>query len=160
MLWNLFLMLAWAAMTNDFSAPNLGLGFGFGYLTLAVLAARGVAGEGRYIRRTVRTVSFAGFYLRELLLSNLRVARDVLGPMHRLRPAIIAVPLDIETDSDAEITLLANLISLTPGTLSVDLSPDRRTLYVHAMDVPASDIDRFRKNLKDELERRVLEVLR
>lgn len=159
MLWNLFLMLAWAAMTNDFSAANLALGFGFGYLTLAALAARG-AGEGRYTRRTIRSVAFAGFYLKELLLSNLRVARDVLGPINRLRPAIVAIPLDIQTDSDAEITLLANLISLTPGTLSVDLSPDRRTLYVHAMDIPASDIDRFRRNLKDELERRVLEVLR
>ncbi|MGV3614735.1 MAG: Na+/H+ antiporter subunit E [Fimbriimonas sp.] len=160
MLWNLFLMLAWAAMTNDFSAANLALGFAFGYLTLAALAARGVAGEGKYARRTVKAVAFAGFYLRELLMSNLRMARDVLGPWQRLRPAIVAVPLDIETDSDAEITLLANLISLTPGTLSVDLSPDRRTLYVHAMDIPASDLERFRKGLKDELERRVIEVLR
>jgi multicomponent Na+:H+ antiporter subunit E len=72
----------------------------------------------------------------------------------------VAVPLDIETDSDAEITLLANLISLTPGTLSLDLSPDRRTLYVHAMDIPGGDLDRFRRNLKQELERRVIEVLR
>jgi multicomponent Na+:H+ antiporter subunit E len=159
-LWNLFLMLVWAAMTNNFSAANLTLGFGFGYLTLSILASRGVTGEGRYTRRVVRAVAFAGFYLKELLLSNFRMARDVMAPVHRLRPALIAVPLDIRTESDAELTLLSNLINLTPGSLVVDLSPDRRILYVYAMDVPASDIDAFRRSLKEDLERRVLEVLR
>lgn len=160
MLWNLFLMLVWAAMTNNFSAGNLALGFGFGYVILSILATRGVTGEGRYTRRVVRAVAFAGFYLKELILSNFRVARDVLKPANRLRPALIAVPLDIRTESDAEITLLANLINLTPGSLVVDLSPDRRVMYVYAMDVPESDIDLFRRNLKQDLERRVLEVLR
>ena len=160
MLWNLFLMLVWAAMTNDFSAANLALGFAFGYVTMAILAKRGVAGEGRYTVRATRMVAFAWFYVRELIVSNFRMARDVLGPWRNLRPAVVAIPLSIETDSDAEITLLANLISLTPGTLSVDLSPDRRTLYVHAMEVPGGDIALFRKNLKQELERRVIEVLR
>ncbi len=160
MLWNVFLAIVWAAMTNDFSAPNLAVGFLLGLGTLALLAKRGIAGTTNYPRRVVRALSFAWFYLRELVESNVRMARDVLGPWKNLSPALVAVPLDIETDSDAEITLLANLISLTPGTLSVDLSPDRRTLYVHAMDVPNGDLDAFRRHLKGELERRVLEVLR
>jgi multicomponent Na+:H+ antiporter subunit E len=158
MVWNLFLMLVWAAMTNDFAPANLAVGFVFGYATLALLAARGIA-SAKYPRRVVKAITFSLFYIRELLLSNLRMARDVLLNCPNLRPAIVAVPLDVETDSEAELTLLANLISLTPGTLSLDLSPDRRFLYVHAMEIPGDDLDCFRQNLKQELERRVLEVL-
>jgi len=73
-----------------------------------------------------------------------------------MRPGILAVPLDAQ--SDAEITLLANLLTLTPGTLSLDVSPDRRFLYVHIMYI--TDADATRRRIKDGFERRVLEVLR
>ena len=72
------------------------------------------------------------------------------------RPGIVGVPLSAE--SDMEILLVANLISLTPGTLSVDLSDNRRTLYVHVMFL--DDPDQFRQSIKEGLERRVLEVTR
>lgn len=160
MLWNLFLMLIWAALTNNFGPVNLGIGFLIGFATLAVLTARGVVGSSRYTRRTQRTLGFAWFYLRELVVSNFRMARDVLSPTLSMRPALVAIPLDVRTESDGEITLLANLISLTPGTLSVDLSPDRRVLYIHAMDIPGGDLDAFRDSMKRSMERRVLEVLR
>jgi multicomponent Na+:H+ antiporter subunit E len=75
-----------------------------------------------------------------------------------MRPGVIAVPLDAKTD--AEITLLANLITLTPGTLSLDLSPDRGVLYVHTMYIDQDDVERARRQIKDNLERRVLELLR
>ena len=158
MIWNLFLMLVWAAMTNDFRPQNLGAGFGLGYLVLALLVARKVT-KTSYPMRVVRTVSFALFYVRELVLANLRMARDVCRIRPTYRPAIVAIPLEIETDSEAELTLLANLISLTPGTLSLDLSPDRRTLYVHTMEIPNGDVEAFRRTLKHDFERRVLEVL-
>jgi len=73
-----------------------------------------------------------------------------------MRPGIVAVPLDAETD--AEITLLANLLTLTPGTLSLDVSADRRFLYVHMMYIEDADV--ARRQIKDGYERRVLEVLR
>jgi multicomponent Na+:H+ antiporter subunit E len=73
-----------------------------------------------------------------------------------MKPGIIAVPLDAETDF--EITLLANLITMTPGTLSLDLSDDRKTLYVHAMYI--TDPEKIRHSIKHDLERRVLAVLR
>ena len=74
--------------------------------------------------------------------------------MSSLSPGIVAVPLDLT--SDAGITVLANLITLTPGTLSLDVSPDRRTLWVHALDV--ADPDAFRREVKEGFERRVKEV--
>ena len=70
--------------------------------------------------------------------------------------AIVAVPLDVETDG--EITLLANLISLTPGSLCLDVSEDRKTLYVHVMFL--DDVEECRRELKEGFERRVLELLR
>lgn len=160
MLWNLFLMLTWAALTNDFSLTNLIIGFILGYATIASLTARGVIGSARYTRRTTRSVAFFGFYLKELVMANLRMAKDVLNPKMTMRPAIVAIKLDPRTESDAEITLLANLISLTPGTLSMEISPDRRVLYVHTMDLPNGDIEAFRQSIKKDMERRVLEVLR
>jgi multicomponent Na+:H+ antiporter subunit E len=72
-------------------------------------------------------------FLRELVLSALKVAWLVVQPKLRIRPAIIAYPLTVT--SDAQITLLANMITLTPGTLSVDVSDDRNTLYVHVIDM-------------------------
>lgn len=160
MIWNLFLMLTWAALTNDFSAKNLFVGFVIGFLALGGLALRGVPGSIRYPRRTYRVLSFLSFYVTELVLANLRMARDVIVSPSRLRPALVAVPLDVKNDSDIELTLFANLVNLTPGTLAVDFSPDHRILYVHTVEVPGGDIERFRQQIKHDLERRVLEVLR
>jgi multicomponent Na+:H+ antiporter subunit E len=76
-------------------------------------------------------------FARELILSALKVAWLAVQPQLRIRPAIIAYPLTVTTD--AQITLLANMITLTPGTLSVDVSDDRRTLYIHAIDIESKD---------------------
>jgi len=81
---------------------------------------------------------------------------DVITPQHISRPGIIGLPLDARTD--AEIMLVANLISLTPGTLSLDLSDDKRVLYVHVMFL--DDIDATRQQIKRGLEKRVLGVMR
>ena len=75
-----------------------------------------------------------GLFVRELVLSALQVAWLVIQPKLKLRPGFIAYPLTVT--SDAQITLLANLITLTPGTLSVDVSDDRKTLFIHALDIP------------------------
>jgi multicomponent Na+:H+ antiporter subunit E len=100
-------------------------------------------------------VAFAGYYLWEMLKANAIIAYDVLTPTHHMKPGVIAIPTDARTD--LEITVLANLITMTPGTLILDVSPDRRTLYVHAMyiDDPAA----LRRDIKENLERRVLALL-
>jgi multicomponent Na+:H+ antiporter subunit E len=95
-------------------------------------------------------------FLRELLLSALKVAWLVVSPKLQLRPAIIAYPLTVT--SDAEITLLANLITLTPGTLSVDVSSDRKTLYIHAIDV--GDREALIGGIAGGFESKVLEAFR
>ena len=69
---------------------------------------------------------------------------------------IVAIPLAAKTD--VEITLLANLLTLTPGSVSLDVSSDRRFLYLHAMYI--DDVDEYRESVKNTIEKRVLEVLR
>jgi multicomponent Na+:H+ antiporter subunit E len=81
----------------------------------------------------MRWLSLILLFVQELVLSALRVAWLAVQPKLTLRPAIIAYPLTVT--GDAQITLLANMITLTPGTLSVDVSDDRKTLYVHVIDM-------------------------
>lgn len=106
--------------------------------------------------RPLKLAGFALFVAWEIVVANLRVAAAVLGPQRLLRPAIVAVPLEVTRDD--EIALLANLISLTPGTLSLDVSADRRTLYVHAMSTASPEA--LRREIKEGFERRLLEALR
>jgi multicomponent Na+:H+ antiporter subunit E len=125
------LALIWAAVTGTFSGLNLLLGAAIG--ALAVLLLRRNLAQPRRLRQLRNIVSLAVLFFYELGASAVRVAIVVLTPdiKSALKPAIIAFPLTVT--SDAEITLLANLITLTPGTLSVDVSEDRRLLYVHAL---------------------------
>ncbi len=99
---------------------------------------------------------FLIFYLKEVLLSNFRVAHDVLTPTDYFTPAIIAFPLSAE--SDLEILTLACLISMTPGTLSMDVSTDRKVLYIHAMYV--EDEAALIEDLRVNFEARVLRIFR
>jgi multicomponent Na+:H+ antiporter subunit E len=157
MLLNLLLAIVWLAMTGDFTAGNLVIGTLLGFAALAVLELSGGSATG-YPRRVGRGIRFALYFARELVLANLRVTRAVLQGQDRMRPAIVAVPLDVQ--SDVAIQLLAATITLTPGTLSLDVSSDRRTLYVHAMDIgDARDADAFVRELKGSLERRIKELL-
>lgn len=103
-----------------------------------------------------RLAAFIAYYLKELVLASVRVAHDALTPTHHMRPAMLAIPLEAKTD--LEILLLSNLISMTPGTVSIDISTDRRVLYLHAMYV--TEPEALRQEIKTTLERRVLALLR
>jgi multicomponent Na+:H+ antiporter subunit E len=154
LVWNLVLALVWLPMTGRFSFSNLLLGFAVGYLVL-FMSSPGTRSTS-YFRKVLSLLRFALFFAKEVLLSALRVAYDVLTPTHHMRPGVIGIPLDAKTD--VEITLLANIVTLTPGTLSLDVSADRRTLYIHAMYL--DDPDRVRLHVKAEFERRLLELAR
>ncbi len=82
------------------------------------------------------------------------MAYEVITPRLNMTPGIIMVPLEVK--SDIAITVLANMISLTPGTLSIDVSNDKKVLFVHAMYI--KDREKFIKSIKEGFERRILEV--
>jgi len=151
---NIVLGLAWGAVTGSFEAVNLLFGFVLGTLTLTLI--REQVDTGSYFGRFVRIADLALLFLVELVKSAVKVAVTVLTPRLSLSPGIIAYPLTV--DRDFEITLLANLITLTPGTLSVDVSADRRVLYVHCIDVP--DAAATIADIRDGFERKILEAFR
>lgn len=155
LLLNVLLALAWVALTGQFTPANLALGFAVGYVMLWI-AQRAGKPQG-YFARVWRVLSFALFFLWELIKANLQVTYHILAPYRKMRPGVIAVPLDVRTDM--EITLLANLITLTPGTLTLDVSADRRVMYIHSMTL-GDETDKFRRQIKEGFERRVLGVLR
>lgn len=151
---NLLLALLWAAGTATFSLSRLVTGFVIGYLVLSL--GQPVLGESRYFRKSLALGRFLGFLAFEIVKANLVLAHDIVTPTHRLEAGVIAVPLEARTPF--EITALANLITLTPGTLSLDLSEDLRTLYVHAM-FPGT-ADEARRRITEGFERKLLELLR
>lgn len=155
--YNLVLALIWTFLTGRVSVGGLSVGFVLGYFVLAMVY-RASETPTRYFRKTRQFIGFVFYFLRELVVSTLKVAYDVLTPTHYMDPGIVGIPLDAQ--SDLEVTLLANLITLTPGTLSLEVSEDRRTLYIHAMYVKNADADAVRREIKEGLERRLLELLR
>jgi multicomponent Na+:H+ antiporter subunit E len=165
--------LAWTFVALTAGWLLLNASFGLPHLVLGLVLAGGVLVVTRrlfpetadvplaevprrlpgQLLRLGRVVELVVVFLAQVVLSSLRVARAALAPRLRSRPAIIGVPLDVKTDF--AIIVFANLISLTPGTLSLDVSTDRKMLYVHAMFTEPEDLDALRQELKDTFERRV-----
>jgi multicomponent Na+:H+ antiporter subunit E len=127
----IILALGWAGITGNFSGLNLLFGGLVG--GVAILILRYSIHQQGALRKTAKILSLAALFFYELMASAIKVAVVVMHPNLKsaLKPAIVAVPLTVK--SDAEITLLANMITLTPGTLTVDIAEDRSVLYVHAL---------------------------
>ncbi len=151
---NILMALVWALITGSFTLANIIFGFVLGAGALYLI--REQAGSLGYFGRGAKLTKLGMLFLYELIMSAVRVATLVMSPKMDLKPGIFAYPLEL--DRDFEITLLANMITLTPGTLSVDVSDDRRFLYVHAVD--CSDPDSLRRDIADGFERRIKEAFR
>ena len=155
--------LVWAALQGSFGVGTLLLG---ALVSGAILymsqplfnpEERGVFGGGRPLRRAWRILVLLLVFLRKVVLSALQVAGHVLQPSLSIRPAIIEYPLHVQTDR--EVTVLANMISLTPGTLSMDVAPDRSAIYVHAITVSTEDGRRVIDEIKGSLEKHIRRAL-
>ena len=155
LLGNLLLALAWAALQGEFSLATLVTGHVLGYLILLALVRGGVLRASPYIGRVHRVAGLLTYFLWELVRANLRLALDVATPRFQMTPGIIAVPLDVTRDS--EILLLSMLINTTPGSVALDVSDDRRVMYVHVMYMQSPDA--ARAEIKDGFERRVMQLL-
>ena len=149
---NILLTFVWVALTGDFSIENYLFGFFLNFHILWLITVG--RGRSRYFLIVPKVIILLLFFLYELIKANLQVAYEVITPRLNMTPGIIMVPLDVK--SDIGITILANMISLTPGTLSLDVSNDKKVLFVHAMYI--KDRDKFIRSIKDGFERRILEV--
>ncbi|WP_437777361.1 Na+/H+ antiporter subunit E [Sorangium sp. So ce1097] len=139
---NLLLALAWVCLTGDFSLRGLLIGafLGFLGLTFGQRAPRG----RRYTRAVRGSLRLLGSFLWQLVLANLQLARDVLRRELPFRPQLLR--LDVRDLGRTQVVLLGNLISLTPGTITVDAEDDGATLLVHTL--YAADAEAVRSDLR------------
>ncbi|MCW5876170.1 MAG: Na+/H+ antiporter subunit E [Anaerolineales bacterium] len=149
---NSFLSIFWYIFLPIYGTADLFVGFVVGALALSIY-------ERGYGRRIWWLLSFFGFVVWEIVLSNAKLAWWILHPELEFKPGVVAVPLTL--DSDFEIIVLVTIITLTPGTVSIDLRQDekgRNVVYIHGFFV--EDPDAFRHEIRETFERRLALVTR
>lgn len=150
---SLVLTVVWLMLANDLSLGGLVLGAILGLVI--PLLTRNFWPDSPRIRRPDRMILYFGLVVWDIVVANVVVALIVLfKPVSRLRPAFITIPLDLRRPE--AITLLAGTITMTPGTVSADLSADGRCLLVHVLDAP--DPDAVRDEIKSRYEARIKEI--
>ncbi|MFD2600350.1 Na+/H+ antiporter subunit E [Sphingobacterium corticis] len=153
-LMNLLLSFIWVALTGSLSYSSFIFGALLGFFVLWVMSRN--EQDQRYFHRVPKIISFLLYFIWEMIKANVQVAYDVMTPKYFFRPGVVRFPLSAETD--LEINVLSTFISLTPGTLILDVSEDKKALYIHVMYL--NDPETFVNGLKMGVERRLMEVLR
>ncbi|WP_332690783.1 Na+/H+ antiporter subunit E [Halalkalibacter lacteus] len=149
---NIFIAFIWAFLQNSYTGVDFLVGYVIGILILFVL--RRFLHFDFYFRRIWAIIKLTLLFFKELILANVDVIKIVLSPKLNIQPGIVEVPTQLETEW--ELTLLASLISLTPGTLSMDFSDDNKYIYVHSIHVP--DKEEMIREIHNTFERAILEV--
>ena len=146
---SLMLVVIWLLLANQMSPGQVLLGALLGWM-IPLYTARFWPDEVN-IRRPLVLLRFLGVLLYDILVANFSVARLILGHADRIEPAFIEMRLELRTE--VAISLLANTISLTPGTVSTFLSADHRTLVIHGLHTkdPAAVIDAIRKRYEQPI---------
>ncbi|MDZ7775436.1 MAG: Na+/H+ antiporter subunit E [Bacteroidales bacterium] len=153
---HLFLTFIWVALTMSLTIENFLFGFVAAFFVLWFVKRK--SKDAKYFNRVPKTLSFLFLFVKEVIKGSLKIGYDIITPSHYMNPGIIAVPLDAATD--LEITLLANSITLTPGTTSLAVSEDRSTLYVYNVYIDKTSKNNNVLDIKNGLEKKLLEVLR
>jgi multicomponent Na+:H+ antiporter subunit E len=141
-----WLVVIWLALWSEATVANLVSGL---VVAVVVVGLFDTWRTGEFVFRPLRALKFLAYFLYKLVEASVVVARTVISPRHRLRSGIVAVPLSGCTDALA--TLIADAISLTPGTLTLEVRRNPLTLYVHVLHV--EDVEEVRRDV------RTLEVL-
>ncbi|GHE43302.1 Na+/H+ antiporter subunit E [Sphingobacterium griseoflavum] len=153
-LMNLLLSAIWVALTGSMYYTNFLFGFMLGFFVLWIMNRNEL--DQRYFYRVPKIISFIFYFLYQVIKANIQVAFDVVTPKYFFKPGIVRYPLNASTDF--EINLLSTMLSLTPGTLIIDISDDKKTIYIHVMYL--TDPETFVRQTKTGLERRLLAILR
>lgn len=158
---NLALAVLWCMLFEAFSPGAFAVGFAVGALVLwfsARLSGAAAAASPTQLTpsKLLALARLAVCFAWEMIVANFQVAWVILRPRLRVQPALIRLPLELKRDST--ITALADMITLTPGTLSVDVTPDRRWLIIHCLNVP--DIEGTKRGIKERFEAPLKELER
>lgn len=152
---NILLTFVWVALTGQLDYANFIFGYTLGFFILWMVN-RSIKANTEYFYRVPKIFAFIFLFLFDLLKANFEVMKDVVTPNHNMKPGIIKYEMNAKTDF--EITMLANMIALTPGTVVIDLSKNKKIMYIHVMYL--TDKEAFKNNLSNRIERKLLEILR
>ncbi len=144
----------WMFLNESYTFASFVAGYLWGILLLFLLNR--FIPDTFYLRRVGKVIKLIFLFIRELVLSNIEIVKLVYKRQPQFEPGIFMLPLDLK--SNWEITLLANLITLTPGTLSVAIAHDNSHIFIHAMHI--DDIDESIRSIKDTFEKAIMEVTR
>lgn len=148
-----WLAVMWVVLWRDVSPANVVSGAVIAVAVLVVFPLHRLGGEHHHIR-PVRLLTFLGYFAWQLVVANLVVAREIVTPRDRIRAGIVAVP--VSASSDLVIMVVANAISLTPGTLTLEVRRDPPTLYVHVLHL--HDLDEVRETIR-KMQRMVVQAI-
>ncbi|WP_373892879.1 Na+/H+ antiporter subunit E [Virgibacillus natechei] len=151
---NLIIAVMWMFLSESYTGVSFITGYLLGILLLFLLR-RFIPGNF-YLRHFYKIIRLILIFTRELILSNVEMIKYIYAPNPDVEPGIFELPLDVQ--SNWEITLLANFISLTPGTLTIAVSEDSAKLYIHAMNI--ENVDDEINSIKDTFEKAIMEVTR
>lgn len=160
MLYCAVLAVLWMCLMSTFTFPMFVTGYLVGAVVVGLYYAVFYVKIGRrpilrknpwHIRKLPDYLILVVVFAWELIKANVAVLKQVFSPKMDLKPGIIAMPIDL--DSDAQITLLANMITLTPGTISAEISPQNDIIYIHALD--ASDPEGVIEGINKAFTRRI-----
>lgn len=154
LLMNILLSFIWVALTGELYFLNFMVGFVMGFFILWLMNRN--ESDKRYFNRVPKIIGFIFFFLWEMIRANIQVAYDVITPKFFMQPGIIKYRMNAKTDF--EINMLSTMVALTPGTIVIDVSKDKKVIYIHVMYL--KDKEKFIRQLKDVSERRLLEILR
>ncbi|CAM3798771.1 Na+/H+ antiporter subunit E [Marinicrinis lubricantis] len=151
---NMIIAFVWMFLNNSWNPVHFMMGYALGLGFLFLL--RRFISYNFYMRKVWAIFKLIVLFLKELLLSNFDVLAHVLRPKLKISPGVFA--LKTELKSDWEITALACLITLTPGTLTMEVSPNNQVLYIHALNI--DDADELAAQIKGSFEKAIMEVSR
>lgn len=152
---NILLTFIWVALTGQLDYTNFIFGYTLGFFILWMVN-KSVKANTEYFYRVPKIFAFIFMFFYDLLKANFEVMKDVVTPNYNMKPGIVKYEMNAKTDF--EITMLANMVALTPGTLVIDLSKNKKYMYIHAMYL--TDVEDFKRKIDTRIERKLLEIIR
>lgn len=149
---NIILAALWMFLESSFTVGTFIIGFLIGIVLLFFM--RRFLGSRFYLFRLFALVKLLYFFIHDLIISTVHVARIILRKDMNIRPGIFRYDTTLETNW--EVTMLAIMITLTPGTLSIDISDDYKVIYVHSLHVP--NIEEEIATIRKSYEGAIMEV--
>ena len=150
---SVMLLVVWLMINTTTSAGHILLG---SILAIVIpLLCEPLRVRQPNIQRPFKALIYVLIVLKDIVVANIEVAILVVGPMRRIKPGFVAVPLDLE--NTLPITVLASTVTMTPGTVSAEVSSDQKWLYVHVLNMPENEQDVIAL-IKNRYESRVKEI--